>query len=195
MGLSTSSTFFSLDWPAPEATALLLSRLRRNSIRSSSSSPSRFSVSCASPYVSSSPVVPPGFSASSLLPITMFPAARRPAPNHQPNGNFSPKIIAPSIAVMKKLLDTLTILTRVVELERVKAAVKSAHMAMLKRILRPKNVPRRATFTYVLSSARPSNAAMLEAKVDVNAVVVLAHCQCMFRWPARRDHTALQTRR
>lgn len=77
---------------------------------------------------------------------------------------------------MKKLLDTLTILTRVVELDRVKAAVNSAHMAILKRILRPKNVPRRATFTYVLSSARPRRAAILEANVEVNEVVVLAHC-------------------
>lgn len=76
---------------------------------------------------------------------------------------------------MKKLLDTLTILTRVVELDRVRAAVKSAHIAMLKTIFRPKKVPRSARFTYVLSSARPRKEAMFEAKVDVKVVVVLAH--------------------
>jgi hypothetical protein len=77
---------------------------------------------------------------------------------------------------MNKLADTLTMLTRVVELDRVKAAVNNAHMAMLKRMLRPKNIPRRPRLTYVLSSARPRKAAMLEANVDVNDVVVLAQC-------------------
>jgi len=75
---------------------------------------------------------------------------------------------------MKKLLDTLTMLTRVVELERVSAAVNSAHIAMLKTMFSPKNVPRNATFTYLLSSASPNMAAMLEAKVEVKEVVVLA---------------------
>lgn len=74
---------------------------------------------------------------------------------------------------MKKLLETLTMLTRVVELDRVRAAVNSAHIAILNTMLSPKNVPRSARLTYVLCSASPSKDAMLEAKVDVRAVVVL----------------------
>lgn len=94
---------------------------------------------------------------------------------------------------MKKLLETLTMLTRVVELPRVRAAVKSAHMAMLKTMLRPKNVPRSARLTYVLSFARPRRDAMLEANVEVRAVVVLESMLAGFHIYLRYWLTASQT--
>ena len=47
----------------------------------------------------------------------------------------------------KKFAETLMTLTRVVDDARVRADVKSAHMAMLKMMLRPKNVARRRKLT------------------------------------------------
>jgi len=83
--------------------------------------------------------------------------------------------------VIKKLLETLTILTRVVELDRVSAAVNKAHMAMLKTMFSPKKVPLRVRLTYLLFSSRPSTEDIVDAKLEVKEVVVLAASQSQIR--------------
>ena len=69
-------------------------------------------------------------------------------------------------------------LTLVVLSALVRAAVKSAHMAALKRRFMPKKKPLTATSTNLLSADSERRVAMCEARVDVRAVVVLSQCQC-----------------
>jgi len=87
--------------------------------------------------------------------------------------SFSLKIIQPSTAVTTKLADTLTIDTRVVLSARVRAAVKSAHIAALKARFRRKKVPRTRNSMTLLVAERERRSAMCEERVDVRAVVVL----------------------
>ena len=63
--------------------------------------------------------------------------------------------------------------TRVVEEPRVRAAVKSVHMARLKRRFNPKNAARIAYSTILLSEARERACAMACDHDVVRAVVVL----------------------
>lgn len=72
-------------------------------------------------------------------------------------------------------------LTLVVLSPRVKAAVKRAHMAALKRRFMPKKKPRTATSTNLLSGERESKVAMCAAREEVRAVVVLFRCQTSFQ--------------
>ena len=64
-------------------------------------------------------------------------------------------------------------LTLVVESDRVRAAVKSAHMAALKRRFMRKKKPRTATSTIVFEGSSDRLDAMWDARDEVNAVVVL----------------------
>jgi hypothetical protein len=68
--------------------------------------------------------------------------ASRLAPPHHMPFIFSLNIIHPRIAVTMKFALTLMMLTLVVLSARVRAAVKSAHMAALNARFSRKNVPR-----------------------------------------------------
>jgi len=74
---------------------------------------------------------------------------------------------------MKKFELTFTMLTRVVEEPRVRAAVKSAHMAMLKSIFSPKKVALMISSMGLLSGGGERRLAIDAERVDVRAVVVL----------------------
>ena len=64
-------------------------------------------------------------------------------------------------------------LTRVVEEARVRAAVNSVHIRMLKAMLRPKKRERRARLMRVLSGERERKAERAWDQVVVREVVVL----------------------
>lgn len=69
-----------------------------------------------------------------------LPMTNPAAPSHHNKGKRSLKIASPNNAVMMKLVDVLTMATRVVDEARVSAVVNRAHIRALKARFRRKKI-------------------------------------------------------